>query len=187
MIRVNRDLLGSVLLRLAHRRMSRNSVEDPALWAMIRRGSSLLRPEDMGRMLPFLAPGLPLTIHQVAIQAVESKATIAIVLIPRAVTDRVVELAQLYVAKAVTGDGGAEVDALASGAVASAVLAQAVSASRLVAIVIQDCAPRVSWLAANILSDAIAHRSMVNPGAPEIPEAASLAAALRAAGERRRS
>lgn len=162
MIHVNRDLLGSALLRLAHRRMSRNSAEDPALWAMIRRGSSLLRPEDMGRILPFLAPGLSPTIHQVAIQAVESKATIAIVPIPQAVTDRVVELAQLYVAKAVTGDGGAEVDALASGAVASAVLAQAVSAPQLVATIIQ-------------------------PRAPEIPEAAALAASLRAAGERRRS
>ncbi len=182
-----RGLLGAVLLHIASRRLVRGSSEDPALWAMVRRGSSLLRPEDIGRMLPFLAPGLPLTIHQVAIQAVESKATIAIVPIPQPVTDRVVELAQLYVAKAVTGDGGAEVDALASGAVASAVLAQAVSAPQLVATIIQDCAPRVSWLAANILSDAIAHRSKVNPGAPEIPEAAALAASLRAAGERSRS
>jgi len=184
---VNRDLLGSVLLRLAHRRMSRNSVEDPALWAVIRRGSSLLRPEDMSRMLPFLAPGLPLTIHQVAIQAVESKSTIVVDPLPKEVTDRVAELAQLYVTKASVGNAGAEVDALAAGATASAVLAQSVSAPQIVATVVQDCPPRVSWLAANILFDAIEHRARVRADIPGIPGAAALANTLRTAGHRRQS
>jgi len=94
-----RTLRGIATLQLAARWMARGS-NDPTLWAVIRRGSSLLGPEDMGRILPFLAPGLPLTIHQVAIQAVESKSTIAVDPLPKDVTDRVAELAQPYVNKA---------------------------------------------------------------------------------------
>jgi hypothetical protein len=180
-----RTLRGIATLQLAARWMARGS-NDPTMWAVIRRGSSLLGTEDMGRILPFLAPGLPLTIHQVAIQAVESKSTIAVDSLPKDVTDRVAELAQLYVTKASVGDAGAEVDALAAGATASTVLAQAASAPQIVATVVRDCPPRVSWLAANILSDAIAHRAKVRADAPEIPGAAALAATLRAAGCRSR-
>jgi len=164
-----RARLSVALLRIAVRWLSLGSAEDPCLWTAIRRGSSLLRPEEMDAMLVFLAPERPLSIHQVAIQAVEAKSTVIDDELPTSVRDRVGELALEYVDKAISGDAGATIDAIAAGAVAASALARVSTLPQMVKIVVQSCPPRVRWLVGVLLTRAVEHRKSVRPGAPAIP------------------
>lgn len=182
-VATERERLAGALLRLSLQWLRRGSGEDPLLWAAIRRGASLLRPDETGKLLDFMAEGRPLSIHQVALQAVEETATVLDEVLPGPVIEGVDSLARRYIDLARTGEGGADVAAVAAGAVAAAVLARAPSASELVQALVLSCPSRVGWLARVILGRARDHRAGVRPGAPELPGVAEAILQLGADAE----
>lgn len=174
-----RERLAGALLRLSLSWVRCGSGEDPLLWATIRRAASLLRPEETNKLLAFMAGELPLSIHQVALQAVEETATVLDDALPGPVIEAVESLARRYIDLAKTDERGADVAAVAAVAVAAAVLARAPSASQLVQDAVQSCPARIRWLSGVILKRAIEHRARVRSGALEIPGVAEAVLALQ--------
>lgn len=180
-----RERLAGALLRLSLSWVRCGSGENPLLWATIRRGASLLRPDETGRILAFMSDELPLSIHQVALQAVEETATVLNDALPDPVLEAVESLARRYINLAKPEEGGADVAAVAAGAVAAAVLARAPSTSQLVQALVQSCPARARWLSGVILRRAIEHRARVRSGAPETPGVAEAVLALQGNDEPR--